>query len=78
MLAHNSEFGARVEIEFFLAVAIADQVAAVAEKDEAAVNQPSKQIAHLDQLAIRRGFLAYLQRAGGHAFEVAGRLADLG
>jgi hypothetical protein len=78
MLAHDAKFGARIEIEFLLTVAIADQVATIAEKDEAAVNEPAKQIAHFDQFAIRRGFLADLKSARAHVREVSGRLADLG
>src|SRR5260370_35624273 len=59
-LAHDAEFGARIEHEPARAVAIADQVAAIAEKDEATVNQPAQQVAHFDELATGGGFLADL------------------
>jgi len=69
----------RLEIdrERAAAVFLADPIAPIAEKNEAAADQPSQQVAQLDQLALRRGLLADFQRSRGHRFEIAGRLANL-
>ena len=78
MLAHDAEFGAGIEHESGGAVVAAHEIAAIAEKHEAAVDEPAQEIADLDQFAVRRGFLADLQRAAGHLRKVAGRRLDLG
>ena len=78
VLAHDAELGAGIEHEFGGAVVAAHQVAAIAEKHEAALDEPSQEVADLDQFAAGRGFLANLQRAAGHRVEVAGGLVDLG
>ena len=78
MLAHDAELGAGVECEPGGAVVAVHQVAAKAEKDEAALDEPSQEVADLDQFAVGRGFLADLQRAAGHLIEVVGGLVDFG
>ena len=78
MLAHDAELGAGIEHEFGGAVVAGHQVAAKAEKDEAALDEPAHEIAHLDQIANCRGLLADLQRAPGHLVEVIGGLVHLG
>ena len=78
IFAHDAEFGSGIEHEPGGAVVAADEIAAEAEKYEAALDQPAQEVADLDQFADRRGFLADLQRAAGHLLEIAGRLLDLG
>ena len=78
MLAHDAELGAGVERESGGAVVAAHQIAAKAEEDEAALDEPSQEVADLDQFAVGRGLLADLQRAAGHLVEVVGGLVDFG
>src|SRR5262249_45792531 len=76
-VAQHAESRVRIDLERALAAVFTDQVTPVAEKDEAAAHQPSQEVAHFDQLALRRGLLANLQRARGHRFEIAGRRSHL-
>ncbi len=78
ILAHDAELGARVECESGGAVVAVHEIAAKAEEDETALDEPSQEVADLDQLAVGRGFLADLQRAVGHLAEVVGGLVDFG
>ena len=78
MLAHDAELGAGVEGESGGAVVAVHQVAAKAEEDEAALDEPSQEVADLDQFAVGRGFLADLQGAAGHLIEVVSGLVDFG
>src|ERR1700722_6496390 len=78
VLAHDAELGAGIEHEFGGAVLAAHQVASIAEKHEAALDEPSQKVADLDQIASGCGLLANLQRARDHRVEVAGGLVDLG
>src|SRR5579863_8397138 len=78
ILAHDAEFGSGIEHEAGGAVVAGHEIAAEAEKDEAALDQPAQEVADLDQFADGGGFLADLQGAAGHRLEIAGRLLDLG
>ena len=78
VLAHDPELGAGLEHEFGGAVFAGHQVTSIAEKHEAAVDEPSQEVADLDQFAAGRGLLANLQCAAGHLIEIAGGLVDLG
>ena len=76
-VAQQAESRGRIDLERAMAARLGHPIAPVAEKNEAAADQPSQQVAHFHQLALCRRLLADLQRPGGHRFEIAGRRAHL-
>src|SRR5215472_11431574 len=76
--AHYPEALTAIEHDYLLSLLAFNPVVAIAQKNICTLHQPSEEIADLDQLALVRGLLANLQRAGGHRTEIGGGRDHLG